>query len=1220
MFRQLREVLAAAGLHMDQEDLLDILWLAPRIPSDATAPLAVHAPPDLVQPSRTPGSASADAHTEPSAPASGDADPEEARAKPVPERAPYIGVTSGPGGTGVPAEPLWAPGNRALASVLALGRALRPLKRSIPSRWRSELDEAATVAVRADTRTPQLVLRPQPERWLRLALVVDGGMSMLLWVRQCAELKGIFERSGAFQHVETYQLQYGPGTSVWLGRPWSTSSATRASGSLTDAAERTMVLVVTDGAAAVWRDGRMRPVLEGWARKGPTALIHTLPRRLWAGSGVQADTWQVTSPRPGAPNRRWKPADQVLPPGVEPAPKVPIPVLELTPSGFATWATVNTVVGRPVPVRLWTPHRASTGTEDTAVSADDFGRAASPEALRLAAHLAALAPVTVPVMELVQACLDQRRGAVPLAEVMLGGLVQPLPRAAGTGFAGRHRLFDFTAEAKDLLLDAVPTAELIECGRRVGQRIESLIGLSSDFPAWPVAPGAVREDAGSGHPFAYLGPALQARLGLLPIGSARIVAADPVVLSPAVGGPFGWVSSEGLGGSLRLLYAALGRHEQGFAARHALTPDELARYLNGISIPWWSFVTDLMGVIGGLRYPLPADIETQLREQYVEAALVLSPPSFATAFNRVRDAMRSSEVPRDAELLFLHLLMYLESRTARQQTYARELADDLEGFLEMRGLALDREVPRESRRNDLVWQTGGRRYLVDVRRSRLPFSWSAFSERSRAPVPQGGFAPVAFLLAVDDDPNHGGPVPIDECVTSWTTPPGRPGAVLVVGLRFQTMVLPDMRTHAARRICVAVDVAGFGRLTPQAQANSREAMRTLVTSAVQAIRVSVEDCFLEDQGDGLLLVLPHGADETTAVPRFLDALSERLRRSSEGRGSRTLRVAMDWGTVALDAHGLTGEVVNRTCRLRDSALLREVMATSPAADFALLVSEPLYESVPDLHGHFQRVRVDLKNHRTWAWLQPALPERRRPSGFPDRDSSNAVLVGGGVHEEFPDLPQVLSGLRDLAELLTDPWGGAFARDRTTVLADPASEGVILDAVHEAAESASDTLLVYFAGHGLLDPDSGDLSLAVSRTRLDSPHTALRYDNIRRMLHDSRALHKIVILDCCYSGSALRSAPGGSFDIGVDTEHTVVIAATDRMAMAPVGHRYTAFTGELIGVLREGLREGTELISVESLYREVRQRLRARNLPEPRWTSPNAGGTTALTVNRAYSGR
>lgn len=454
------------------------------------------------------------------------------------------------------------------------------------------------------------------------------------------------------------------------------------------------------------------------------------------------------------------------------------------------------------------------------------------------------------------------------------------------------------------------------------------------------------------------------------------------------------------------------------------------------------------------------------------------------------------------------------------------------------------------------------------------------------------------------------------------SPTWQSGAAPVIGLRFQPMLLPDMRTSAARRVCVAVDVAGFGLLAAEEQPRQREAMLTVVTHALRAAGVSPDAGVLTDGGDGVLLVLPLGADETTAVPGFLDGLREGLRNRSGGeRPLMRLRVAMDQGTVAPHTDGLVGEVVHRTRRLLDSPLLRETTQTPHAPEeFALIVSEPLYESVPALHGRLQRVRVDLKNYRAWAWLQPSLPERPLPSGFPARDGSNAVLIGAGVYEELPDLPQVVSGLRDLAALLTDPWGGAFAPDRTAVLENPASDMVILDAVHEAAESARDTLLVYFAGHSLLQPYSGGLSLAVGRTHPDRTYTALPYDHIRSVLRNSRARNKIVILDCCYSGSALRTESGGSLVIDVDTADTVVMAATDRSAMAPAGGRYTAFTGELINVLREGLSDGPELISVDSLYSAVRQRLRAKNLPSPQLASRNRGGETTLSLNRAHRGR
>lgn len=550
--RLLRDALGRAGLPAGDEEFLDALWLARVVPSGPAAPLATAlAGRDeaLSPPAGTTadgeerdgaGTAAAGADTgmaageEPdaAAPAGGDG--------PVPAvgTVPLHGGPSAEGNGKRPAA--WTPGSRALRQELRLGRALRPLKRRIPSDRDTELDEAATVTAQADTGIPRLVLRPRPERWLRLAFVVDSGTPMLLWERHVAELRALFERSGAFRQIDVCSLRYpvsGRGA-VRLGRPWDDEdgSPSRPADALADPSGRTMVLVLTDGAGAPWRDGRLRPVLESWARRGPTAVLHVLPRRLWAGSGVAAETWDVLSPRPGAPNAAWRVRHPVLPPPVAVFRGVPVPVLALSPGGLASWAAATTLVGRPVPVRLWTERHtgnaARTAGSGREAGLAEFSRAASPEALRLAAHLAAMAPLTVPAMRLVHGGLFEgpgSGGAVPLAEVLLGGLLRPVPPPAGLATGGpagggpaggggeRHQLFDFTDEARRVLLEAVPTADLVEVGHRVGARMAELLGRSADFPAWPAAGGASPAAAEDGpFPFARLPRALSARLGLLP--------------------------------------------------------------------------------------------------------------------------------------------------------------------------------------------------------------------------------------------------------------------------------------------------------------------------------------------------------------------------------------------------------------------------------------------------------------------------------------------------------------------------------------------------------------------------------------------------------------------------------------------------------------------------------------------------------------------------------
>ncbi|MFF8483207.1 caspase, EACC1-associated type [Streptomyces antibioticus] len=1175
MFEELCRILGDAGRPLEPEDLLDVLWLADRIPSGPKAPLAGHAPraADPPAPATGPTPPDARADTGPDVRTEPAAETTESAGR---RTSSHLPVVSGPFATEAPEEALWTPGARALGPTLPLGRALRPLKRRVPSRRHSELDEVATADLQADTRTPQVVLRGRPERWLRLALVIDDGVSMLLWERQCAELKALLERSGAFRQVDTYQIRYGDdgdagtGTGgVRLGRPWSLSPETRPADSVADVSGRTMVLVVTDGAAAAWREGRLRPVLERWARCGPTAVVHTLPRRLWAGSGVRADTWQVTSPRPGAPNSAWTVRDPVLPPSVAPPPPVPVPVLDLTPADFAAWAAVTTVVGRPVPVRLWTPQPARPPVEEPGrISVRDFGRAASPEAVRLAAHLAAMAPVTVPVMQLVHACLDPRQGAAPLAEVVLGGLVQPLPSTGDARFTGRHRLFDFTAEAKDLLLDAVPTAELLACSRLVGERIESLLGRSSDFTAWPLS------GEGAATPFAYLGPALQARLGV----AGEVVTETVEVLR---------LSGDGLAESLRLMCDALMWHVPAWADDGDVPSAQLAGYMDGTILPEWGFVTTLVDLLAHFEPDLPADLWDRLRAQYVEAMLPRCDAEVRLAFARSRIG------PSHADLLLLHLLLYMHTKSGATEMAEAEIAEDLSRFLGGRGLPLERKSLRV--RHDLIWDFGGGHCIVEIRRTRLPFDWTGVMQFARSLGMSA--ADVGFFVAVDDRGLSERLVPLEECVVTDAEPTdGMP----VVALRFQNgpWAVPQSESEAPR-VCIVADIAG--------QHASRDALWEVLDHALRAAGVSRDACLRQDRGEGALILLPVGVNEHRAVPGFIDGLAQGLR----GRSMR-LRVAMDRGVVEVRQFGVIGDVVIRATRLANSAHLREARL----AGYRLVVSEPLYEDVPALHGRFRRVRMDFKDYRAWAWLEE--PALRDDSHDPSR--SHALLIGAAAYADLPALPEVETGLRALADLLTIPGTGAFSREHTTVIANPSSRDALLVAVHRAAQAAEDTMLVYFAGHSLYDSVSGELSLAVHDTRPNSPYTALPFDHIRRELNHSAARHKIVILDCCYSGAAGSTRLPGVFNILPLSDDITVLAASARPASVPSAGSYTAFTGALVDVLAMGLPDGPETISVDLLYQEVRRRLAAQGLPQPTLMSHRrTSEATSLARNPAYRG-
>ncbi|MFD0140450.1 caspase domain-containing protein [Streptomyces sp. NPDC127159] len=241
------------------------------------------------------------------------------------------------------------------------------------------------------------------------------------------------------------------------------------------------------------------------------------------------------------------------------------------------------------------------------------------------------------------------------------------------------------------------------------------------------------------------------------------------------------------------------------------------------------------------------------------------------------------------------------------------------------------------------------------------------------------------------------------------------------------------------------------------------------------------------------------------------------------------------------------------------------------------------------------------------------------SVLPDPGASRAVLVGTGRYEHLEQLPAVSNNVRALSGLLRGPLSLRLPEGHVTVVEDPAEARTVVRAVRQAAAEATDTLIVYFAGHGLVDGQD-QLCLALPHTEFGRVETALPYDWVREvLLLDSRAERHVVILDCCYSGLALgrMSAGTGLADqAAVEGSFLLAAAAETRTARAPVGDTYTAFTGALLEALRQGIPGGPALLDLGFLYQHLRRTMKARGHPEPQARDRNSGAQLALARNHA----
>lgn len=534
---RLRAALAATGPPPDARELSEMLWLA------------CHLAPAEEEPSPAPPAAppvAAEPPAEPPAP------PPPAAPSPPPAPEPLTGLHPRPGPGAEPAgsaAEVLVPTAPMLADALGVQRALRPLKRRVPSRHRRELDEEATAARIADTRLWAPVLVPSSERWLTLGLVVDTGPTMRLWQPLARELTETLIRQGAFQNVHVSYLDKNGRVASSPGAP------PQDPGTLLDASGRHAVLVLSDCSGPHWWSGHAARAVRRWAQAGPTAILQPLAERLWRRTAAPAVPGLAALPRPGAPNTdlRFTPHDGATPPGV------PVPVLEAAPRWFAAWARLVAGSG-PQPAAVAAlparPSGAAPVRRERELPIGErvrrFLTTASPDAAELAAHVAVSDP-SLPVMRLIQHRILGGSGPGRLAEVLLSGLLRP---------AGGVR-YEFVPGAREALLDTLPRPEALHTRRvleAVSAEIERRAGTAAEtFRALlPADGGPVTLTADTDH-FALVTPETRTHLAPGPAPApAPVSARTPDLLELFGASPDELIARFWHGPSRKTLIGAIG--------------------------------------------------------------------------------------------------------------------------------------------------------------------------------------------------------------------------------------------------------------------------------------------------------------------------------------------------------------------------------------------------------------------------------------------------------------------------------------------------------------------------------------------------------------------------------------------------------------------------------------------------------------------------------------
>ena len=387
-------------------------------------------------------------------------------------------------------------------SALALLKPLKPLLIPRFSHHQRRLDEERSAERSAELGIVWPVFRPGRQPGLRVRLVLDAGMSMVVWRPHAEELKRVLTSSYSFAEVileilPLEQLDAAIKQERRLQSPIDGFSIT---------------LLISDTAGLHWWDRRIQPWLAAVGVRQPMAVIHTLPYRYRRSTALREGvSVTLSNQRQLASNANYRkelvfsrdpwaeeeqhPVIWTLPEGAV------IPVISLNPKETRPWAALamgDKQARCPGVILPPSAHLSRRDPDPLAAkpSPDEliksFRGVASSEAQMLLAWMAGSpAPLTLGVLRLLQGALRQDgNNAQPLAEVMVSGLLERLPGQEGVKF--EELQFQVIPEGRALLqkdLDPAARQTVLHIVTQVLERHWNRRGAGPSFEALISDPG-----------------------------------------------------------------------------------------------------------------------------------------------------------------------------------------------------------------------------------------------------------------------------------------------------------------------------------------------------------------------------------------------------------------------------------------------------------------------------------------------------------------------------------------------------------------------------------------------------------------------------------------------------------------------------------------------------------------------------------------------------------
>ena len=214
-----------------------------------------------------------------------------------------------------------------------------------------------------------------------------------------------------------------------------------------------------------------------------------------------------------------------------------------------------------------------------------------------------------------------------------------------------------------------------------------------------------------------------------------------------------------------------------------------------------------------------------------------------------------------------------------------------------------------------------------------------------------------------------------------------------------------------------------------------------------------------------------------------------------------------------------------------------------------------------------------------------------------------VLVGINHYESLSPLKYCANDCQDLAQAF-DLATKNFEDREIIALHDfapdslqPKREHIHASIAKFALAQPEDTILFYFSGHGEVDPKENRPVLCLADTKLDDlANTGLILDTLLEALETSTALHKLVFLDACRSGSITTNPVNRVIDtvqqqVNQDGNLYAIVSCKKGQCSWEIDSlKHGAFTYCLIKGLRGRAADSKGLITASNLFNFIGEQI------------------------------